>query len=221
MLYSKKKYTYKWVVNILTASQKYLQLTGKNCLYNIVAMDNIASIIANGILCYRDAQRHQHTSIALESVQLRREQVVIPGGSNLHQYTNLYFSYNNPMLYKRRDNAENLCILAVDVSVLDIAGCIVTDQNAAKEYVRFYSPIEGISAINFPLVFAKNWFYPDDEYRTAQHRAIKCAEVLIPRKVPYEYVTKACVVSEAAKNCLFANGFTKPIIVSPHAFFQR
>ena len=85
-------------MNILTASQKYLQLTGKNCLYNIVAMDNIASIIANGILCYRDAQRHQHTSIALESVQLRREQVVIPGGPNLHQYTNLYFSYNNPIV---------------------------------------------------------------------------------------------------------------------------
>ena len=173
----------------------------------------------HGILCYDLASKIPHISIALNDVQKRRNSVKIPNGMRLHQYANLYFTYHNPMLYKKQEQAEDLCILAISSEVLDYEGCIVTDRNAATSLVKFYSPAAGIEQIDFDLVYAKFWTHPDLNAQN-NHKAIKCAEVLIPRKVPYEQILNACVVSEEAKQKLIKTGFDREITVKPSVFYR-
>ena len=40
----------------------------------------------------------------------------------LHKYANVYFDSKNPMLYKRKDENDNICILKVNCSILDFDG---------------------------------------------------------------------------------------------------
>lgn len=200
-------------------SERYYELTNRKYIYNIMPIDNIKSVIANGIMCYHEAARLPgHSSIAMNEVQVRRENIMLHDKS-LHDYANLYFSHRNPMMYKRRKFAASLCVLAVSIEVLDTEGCIVTDQNAASSTVRFYDADEGIELIDFTKVFADSWIH-EDFYETAMHRKIKCAEVLIPNRVASEYIVGAYVVSDIARQELIERGFTKGIRVSPEAFFR-
>ena len=201
-------------------SERYLELTNRNYVYNIMPMDNIVSIMNHGILCYHEAEKlPMHSSIAMNDVQIRRESIQLRGKS-LHDYVNMYFSYRNPMMYKRRIYADSLCVLAIASSVLDLAGCVVTDQNAASSTVRFYDADIGIEYIDYNKVFADNWIHEDDAYETAMHKKIKCAEILVPNRLSFDYVVGAYVVSEGAKKELLERGFPKKIRVEPLAFFR-
>ena len=106
----------------MKASEMFVDITKMTGLYNIQALDNIPSIIEKGILSYELAQNIRHTSIAMNEVQKIRDSKDIPEGMKLHQYANVYFTYRNPMLSARRSENENICILKVHPSILDL-GC--------------------------------------------------------------------------------------------------
>src|SRR4029077_21052147 len=106
----------------------------------IMPMANISSVINRGILSYERAAKIQHHSVALQPVQEKRDRKQVPGGLKLHQYANLYFHARNPMLFKRMAEAPNLCVLQVSTRVLNLAGTVISDQNAASDYVRFLHP---------------------------------------------------------------------------------
>ena len=89
-------------------------------LHYIVPIANVASIMTHGILSNRCAGRLQHESIAMQEVQGRRVDKRIPGGRSLHDYVNLYFDAHNPMLSKRRSQNQQICVLQVNVEVLDL-----------------------------------------------------------------------------------------------------
>ena len=125
----------------------------------------------------------------------------------------------NSLGLEKNWSAEELCVLAIDTKVLDIEGCIVTDQNAASLTVRFYDACKGIEVIDFEKVFADNWVH-ENTYETALHRKIKCAEILVPNSVPYDYIAGACVLDEKSKERLEDSGFDKDIIVKADTFFR-
>ncbi len=106
--------------------------------YNIMPIENIPSVIKNGILSYDKASSVAHTSVAMSRVQARRERVHIPNGGNLHSYANLYFTYHNPMMYKRREQAYSLCVLVIDPAVIYLDGCVLSDRNAAADLFNFF-----------------------------------------------------------------------------------
>lgn len=193
--------------------------TKRKYVYNITAISNIPSIIQHGILCFDEAKKLQHTSVAINAVQERRDKVAIPHGLRLHRYANLYFDHHNLMLYLRQDRAEDICILTVSSSIMDTKGCVLSDRNAAAKLVKFYPASEGIDKIDFEKVFAKFWTH-DNYYEGLNHKAIKCAEVLVPHSVPFDYILGAYVVSEAAAAKLRNAGFLKKIIVSPQVFYR-
>lgn len=93
-----------------------------------------------GILSYENAAKFKHDSVALQPVQDKRGQKQVPGGLRLHQYANLYFHARNPMLFKRKDEAPALCVLRISTQVLRLNGTVISDQNAASDYVRFLHP---------------------------------------------------------------------------------
>ena len=108
LIYNKngKVFLILWRGDIVLASERYYELTTKKYVYNIMPIANIPSVLQHGIVCFDQMQKFQHSSIAMNDVQERRSRVEIPNGCSLHQYANLYFSFHNPMLYKRQGLAD-------------------------------------------------------------------------------------------------------------------
>ena len=122
------------------------------------------------------------------------------------------------MMFKRKSNAQNLCVLRVSASVLSLEGVMLTDQNAASDYVRFLNPTERNDYIKFEWVFADDW--TDSEQITQWRKAsAKCAEVLIPHCVESEYIIGAYVGNTIAKEKLLKIGFRLDIEENKHIFF--
>ena len=184
----------------------------------IMPMSNIASIQANGILSYERASKLAHKSVAMQPVQDLRDQKQVPGGLRLHQYANLYFHARNPMLYKRLNEAASLCVLRVSTAVLRIQGAVITDQNAAGKYVRFFAPSQW-RQLDFDDIFALSWKHPDDQIAEWRHKSRKCAEVLIPHVVAPANVVGAYVIDARAEARLREEGFRAPITVDKVLFF--
>lgn len=203
----------------MLASERYYELTKKRYVYNIMPIVNIPSVLQYGIVCFDHMQQIQHSSIAMNEVQMRRSKVEIPNGHALHQYANLYFSFHNPMLYKRQGMADELCILALSSKVMDIDGCILADRNAATSLVRFFSPLEGVEKLDFEKIHAQFWTDPDPIIQR-EKKAIKCAEVLIPHSISTDYIVEACVVNDEAAEQLKNCGFDKQIVVKPQIFYR-
>jgi hypothetical protein len=188
-------------------------------LHCIMPIANIGLVMKHGILSYERAAKLPHDSVALQPVQDKRDQKQVPGGLKLHQYANLYFHARNPMMFKRKDQAPSLCVLRVSTDVLKIDGTVVTDQNAASDYVRFLHPSQW-SMLSFDDIYAMDWRHPDDPAAYFRHRSRKCAEVLVPHGVDIGRMTGAYVVDEAAKVQLIALGFSLPIEINPVLFFR-
>lgn len=188
-------------------------------LHCIMPIANLASVMQHGILCYDDAAKLRHESVAMQPVQDRRDAKSVPQGLRLHEYANLYFHARNPMMYKRRSEAPSLCVLAVARGVLSTPGVVLADSNAASPYARFLD-LSHWHLIDFDDVFAASWWHPDDPVRFQQHRLRKCAEVLVPRRVAPELIQGAYVVNGAAQALVQAQAPTLPIRIVPHMFFQ-
>ncbi len=131
-----------------------------------------------------------HDSVAMQEVQERRDKVRVPGGLKLHQYANLYFHARNPMLYKRKDEAGRLCVVKVSVEVWYYPQSVIADRNASSDYVRFLS-IDQVSQLDLEAVYAKDWRHPNDRIAYLRHKSQKCAEFLVPRRVPPNYIIGA------------------------------
>ncbi len=188
---------------------------------SIMPIANIGSVLCHGILSYEQAARLRTpgTSVAMAEVQERRDQKQVPGGLKLHRYANLYFHARNPMMSKRRNEAQNLCVLRVSKGVLAIAGTVLTDCNAASEWVRFLAPAQW-SELDFDDIFAADWRHPGNAPAYYRHKSRKCAEVLVPKAVPYQYLEGAYVVDESAAERLSEASFTLPISIDADLFFH-
>jgi len=188
-------------------------------LHNIMPISNISSVLAHGILSHEQAAELPHSDVSMADVQDRRDKVKVPGGLKLHQYANLYFDGRNPMMYKRLAQVESLCVLSVSIEVMNIQSVVISDQNAASDYVRFY-PSNFLGALNFDQIYADDWRHPDDRIAYWRHKSAKCAEVLVPNAIHSDYIQKAYVVSDMAKMQLTANRFSKPVEIVPRLFFR-
>jgi hypothetical protein len=187
-------------------------------LHCIMPIDNIPSVLQHGILSYEHAAKLKHHSVAMQPVQDKRDQKQVPGGLKLHQYANLYFHARNPMLFKRKDEASNLCVINVAIAVLRLPGTVISDQNAASDYVRFLHPSQW-KLLAFDDIYALDWRHPDDQIAFWRHKARKCAEVLVPQQVDPQFLTGAHVLNNEAAMRLRSLGFTLAIKVNPGLFF--
>lgn len=193
-------------------------------LYYIIHIDNLESILQRGIMCYNQAKKLKCKTIADEEIQKRREKVVIPGGKHkLHDYANLYFNARNPMMFKRKDEHKNLCILRINSSILDEPAVIISDKNASSGYVRFYS-LKDLDKLDANLIFAEDW----RNGNTLQYwikKSTTCAEVLVPDTVASKFI-KGVYVSckesyQKVCNLLKETPFANTMKVNPTLFFQE
>jgi hypothetical protein len=170
-------------------------------LHFITYIENVPSILKSGILSHNRSQAISFYDISEGGVQERRAKKKIPGtNKNLHDYANLYFDAHNPMLSARRSENDNICVLRIDKSILDIEGIIITDQNAARE-CWFKTVAEGLPLLNKEEIYATYWT-DNDLIKQDRLKGIKCAEVLVPEIVYSDYIIGAYVASDTARSNL-------------------
>lgn len=192
-------------------------------LYFITHIDNLKTILELGILCNRRAKKIIYKSIADPVIQKRRENAVIPGGKHkLHDYANLYFNPRNPMMFKRKDIHQELVILRIYSGILDKPGVVISDMNAASDYVRFYPSPDGLKYLNKDLIFTKYWTDPNPIIAYQRKSAI-CAEVLVPDSVEPKYITGIYVscqdTYEKLVELLDKSPLSGKISIKPKLFF--
>ena len=186
-------------------------------LHYITPIENVRSILVHGILCHVRAKSLGAKSIADPRVQVRRARKRIPGGLCLHEYVPLYFNARNPMMFRHKNIHEKLCVLRVSSTILELDGVVIADCNASSDYARFRAAPEGLALIGSD-VFSDDWRHPDPrEYFRRKSRI--CAEVLVPRRVPPEYIIGAYVSGEASRRALAALQPPWKIAVNPRIFF--
>lgn len=194
-------------------SQIYSMKTGHDLLYNIMPIANLSSVFMYGILSNNEMKKRGiHISVADSDVQARRDRVVVPNKLPLHDYANLYFDAHNPMLSRVRAKNDAICVLGIDVAVLDICDVVLSDMNAARDMVGFFDVSGGLENIDFDKVFKKYW-----DYST---KGIKCAEVLVPHRIDATYITHIFVANTSAwDKILSLNLDTPPISMDADMFF--
>ncbi len=190
----------------------------------ITHIDNLTSIAQHGILSRKLASKIEHTSIAMPEIQDRRSKVTVDKEYSLHYYANLYFDARNPMLYKIRDQHRQLCILSIDTATLDLSGVIIADRNASSKNVQFAPAPKGLDLIDEELVFAPYWTRSSDPSGELYRKAVKCAEVLVPRLVPPEFIIGAYVscgeACDRIQQELAKSGISCCLSVNPNLFFR-
>lgn len=189
-------------------------------LYYITSIGNLASILDHGILSYARAARLLHSDIAMASVQDVRSRKRVPQGKRLHEYACLYLWARNPMLFKRsREMLEELCVLSVDPSVLELEGVVIADSNAAADIAHFAPYPDGLSAVDAELTFAEFWTAADPIEQERRKKRM-CAEVLVPDRVAPDYIRGAYLPDEQGTARVRAAGAACPMHVWKHLFFR-
>jgi ssDNA thymidine ADP-ribosyltransferase, DarT len=159
---------------------EYLQRHGIDYLYHMTYIDNLASIIENGLLSHNEAYRQglMEVDISDPNVQDIRASRVDPFYNRpLHEYVPLYFSPRNPMLYRRREIQEDIVILGLDPQLLSEPNIIFTNGNSAASGTIFYTGTSMLDHLPWNSIRARSWTDIEDGKR------IKCAEVLVYPKI--------------------------------------
>lgn len=192
-------------------------------LHCIMPIENLPSVFRNGILCHDRAEQIPHASVALQEIQDRRVNKTVPNGMRLHRYANLYFCARNPMMYRRKDVHEDLCVIRVNREVMRLPNVVISDQNAASDWVRFHAYPAGMSLINFDYVFA-DWWDDEDDATRFRKKGTKCAEALIPSAVAPQFITGFYTSNVQTKlrveRLLSSLDWRVPVTTNPHLFFR-
>ncbi len=189
-------------------------------LHYITPISNVPSMLSRGILSHRRVTKVQHESVAMQEIQERRAKVTVPGGRALHDYVNLYISARNPMLYLRRGHHESLCVVQIGTEVLDLDGVVIADRNASSDYCLFGPAPSALINVNGDLVFAEYWTHPGNVIEEWEHKSIKCAEVLVPDRLPPEFIRSAYVSCDVGKGRLAAVAPGLAVTINGHLFFR-
>ena len=185
-------------------------------LYYIVHKDNISSILAyQELLCHSRAHETANpTDISDLEVNRRRSDKIDPIQRRpLHDYVNLYFRARNPMLSARRQLQSDLVVLYVDRRLLQEPGVVFTDGNAASDATRFFDDLSDLTELDWDCLEADFWNDFDDGKRK------RCAEILVPDRVPLSRVERAVVSNIPLRDELTRLHWPTPVDVRPEGFF--
>lgn len=189
-------------------------------LHNITHLKNLPSILKYGILSHERAKKVKHESVAMQEIQERRADVVLPNNRKLHAYANLYIYARNKMMSKIRTSHRDLCVLRIDKQILHDTTAIVADQNASSKYARFSEVIAGLRRINKDSVFADSWLHPEDQIAEWRHGSATCAEVLILDSIPPKFITGLYVSCMESADEVRKNHVGLNVTVNGRLFFR-
>lgn len=107
-------------------------------LYYLTPLNNLASILENGILA-KNVSPEGHASFANEEIQAKRHRIT-PNkrlSMTLHDFVPLFFAARPPLLYALREQHQQIAYLVINPRVLLSAGATFSPTNATSTPV-FY-----------------------------------------------------------------------------------
>ena len=176
---------------------------------------NLASIMELGLLSHNGIHsagisRHDISDPAVQNIRSSK----LVGGRPLHDYVNLYFNSRNPMLYVRQGVQDDIAILCVNRTYIGRSGVWYSDGNAASSGTNFYYSPRRLYELNWDCIWADYWNDHNDGTR------IRCAEVLVPGRIPPDDIQQVVVRTNEAS--IRARQFITdniPVVVGPGWFF--
>lgn len=193
-------------------------------LYYITHIENLPSIISQGILSHEEVERQNisFTPIYDTNIVSKRKDKSTPDKQSLWQYANLYFQPRNPMMYRvvneTNTNKRNIAVVAVKPTVLSQSGVIITDGNAASDVTAFYSGSEGKGILNNNWKIIQNEWWNDED---GSKRKIM-SQCLVPKIVQTNLIDSIFVADYQTKTKIqgLLGSVNIPIIPEPNMFFQ-
>jgi hypothetical protein len=158
-------------------------------LYYMTSIDNLQSIIQNGILSHNRSRNIEHRSIANVEVQQRREKICVDD-LPLHDYANLYFAKKTPMQYSIKDRESEICFICIENKILLLDGVYFSDGNAASDATNFYNDLNNLDKVPWDVIRASYW----SNYKDGKRR--RNAEVLVPHEISPKYFIRIVVSNE-------------------------
>ena len=195
-------------------------------LHYIAHLDNLPSILRQGILSHNRSQRHRPVSVANPEIQEIRHTKRVPGGHMLHDYVNLYISARNAMLFQvlgfpDRPPTQHLsiCVVSVSADVLDLPGVVITDRNAASSLSIFLPSPNGLRDLEKTLVFGRYW-KDEDPIEEMKKKECMMAEVLVPDRIDPKYIIGLYVCCQQSKTVASRSGPPITVTVNRDLFFN-
>jgi hypothetical protein len=172
-------------------------------LYYITHIDNMPSILKQGILSHEQIQARNipYTPIYDEEIVSNRRDIVTPDGRSLWSFANLYFQPRNPMLYRvlHEKSTNDIAILSVLSNILDRPDIFVSTGNAAHGSSDILQTTEIKKALPQILRNTLNvdwWNEVDGSKRKIM------AECLVPEMISPDQIQSIYVASRTAKKKL-------------------
>ena len=192
-------------------------------LYYISHINNLQSILANGILSHDEIAQLdlKYTPIYDANVVSIRKDKSTPAKLSLWHYANLYFQPRNPMMYSvvHTKQKENLVVISASDKILDNPGVFITDGNAANAPTQFYSRAEGLKVLRRQWSIIRNeWWNKED----GSKRKIM-SECLVPNRVNSDHINTLYVANGEVANRVKQITSERHISVvpEPNIFFQQ
>ena len=175
----------------------FLSAFGISSFWHMTHRENISGILNRGILSNNVAHKtSNHRDISDHGVQLHREKLDPYYHRKIHEYTPLYFNIKNPMLYRRKDMQDELCLIEISVSCLEGLDFLFTDGNAASRDTNFYNSFDKLNSLPWDVLNSRTWFDLPDGRRK------RCAEILVYPHVEPMQIKKIYCRSEDTLNSL-------------------
>ena len=190
-------------------------------LFYITHMDNVPSILENGILSHANVVERDidFTPIYDKAIVETRSYLETSAGISLNQYANLYFQPRNPMLFKLAIGQrcrDNIAVLGIKPNVLNKKGIFIADGNAASDFSTIYPREKGLKNIDRIRRQVRREYWTSS---LASKRKIM-AEVLVPECIEPDYIDTFYVANHDTKSHIESLIGTRiPGVVDPHMFF--
>ncbi len=189
-------------------------------LFYIAPISNLPGILERGILSHNKAHGDGVVVSDISNLQVneRRKRPIDLTGRAIHDYAPLYINPKNPMLYQKCINGEkdNLVLLNVLPQLLLAETVLFSDGNAASQSTKFYKDLEEFNRLPWECINDEVWS------RHADGKRFRCAEVLVPDRIPTPYISEVLCPSERALAKvvkLFPNHFGIRTKIEPTMFF--
>ena len=171
--------------------------------YHFTHLENLDSIIKNGLLCTNEKQKLEisHYNVANKSIQGRRSEMdVISNGINygkIHDFVPFYFSTKNSMqlsiINQKKVDQPELIFLGVETSLIKEQNLIFTDASANTNFApKFYTDFEHLDKLDWDLINSYKWSF------TEEQRHKRMAEVLI-QDFKFEFINHIVVFNKKYK----------------------
>lgn len=192
------------------------------CLFYITHVENVPSILQNGILSHLLVERQNipYTPIYDSGIVSNRKAKTTPESKSLWEYANLYFQPRNPMMYRviHEKSKRDLAVIGVAPGVLQQPNVIVTDGNAANNPTQFFMARDGLRVIEaqWKVIQSEWWNDLDGSKRKIM------SECLVPERIPPEYIHTIFVADHETKERIagLIGSSRIPVIPEPNFFFQ-